>query len=129
MYSVAICLAEDFESPASLKRNSCLSTPISRLSTRCRSQFREKKGTRRNDLRLKLKATMMSRNNGPHHNIWTERLGAPGARSRIHLCVRYPHEAGYTLVALLALMTILALFAAAAAPSLRQQALREKEKE
>jgi type II secretory pathway pseudopilin PulG len=72
---------------------------------------------------------MTSRSNGPHHNILTERSGAPGARSRIHLCVRHPHEAGYTLVALLALMTILALFAAAAAPSLRQQALREKEKE
>jgi type II secretory pathway pseudopilin PulG len=72
---------------------------------------------------------MMSRSNGPHHNIWTERLGAPDARSRIHLCVRHPHEAGYTLVALLALMTILALFAAAAAPGLRQQALREKERE
>jgi len=72
---------------------------------------------------------MMSRSNGPHHNIWTERSGAPAARSRIHLSVRHPHEAGYTLVALLALMTILALFAAAAAPSLRQQALREKEKE
>ncbi|MEP6719578.1 MAG: type II secretion system protein [bacterium] len=38
-------------------------------------------------------------------------------------------EAGYTLVALLALMTILALFAVAAAPSLQQQARREKEKE
>ena len=38
-------------------------------------------------------------------------------------------KAGYTLVALLALMTILALFAAAAAPSLRQQARREREKE
>jgi type II secretory pathway pseudopilin PulG len=72
---------------------------------------------------------MMSRSNGPHHNIWTEALGGPGARWRIHLCVRDRHEAGYTLVALLALMTILALFAAAAAPSLRQQALREKEKE
>ncbi|MEO7970519.1 MAG: type II secretion system protein [bacterium] len=39
------------------------------------------------------------------------------------------HERGYTLVALLALMTILALWAAAAAPSLQQQARREREKE
>lgn len=39
------------------------------------------------------------------------------------------HEEGYTLVALLALMTILAMFAAAAAPNLRQQAQREREKE
>lgn len=36
-------------------------------------------------------------------------------------------EAGYTLVALLAVMTILALFAMAAAPNLRQQAERERE--
>jgi Tfp pilus assembly protein PilE len=38
-------------------------------------------------------------------------------------------EEGYTLVALLALMTILALFAAAAAPSIRQQAQRDREVE
>ena len=37
------------------------------------------------------------------------------------------HEQGYTLVALLALMTVLALFALAAAPSIRQQAQRERE--
>jgi Tfp pilus assembly protein FimT len=37
------------------------------------------------------------------------------------------HEQGYTLVALLALMTVLALFAMAAAPSIRQQAQRERE--
>jgi len=38
-------------------------------------------------------------------------------------------EAGYTLVALLALMTVLALFAMAVAPSAQQQAIREREKE
>lgn len=38
-------------------------------------------------------------------------------------------EQGYTLVALLALMTVLALFALAAAPSIRQQAQREREVE
>lgn len=38
-------------------------------------------------------------------------------------------EEGYTLVALLALMTILALFALAAAPGIRQQAQRERENE
>ena len=42
--------------------------------------------------------------------------------------VRSP-EAGYTLVALLAVMTLLALFAMAAAPSIRQQGQRENEKE
>lgn len=36
-------------------------------------------------------------------------------------------EGGYALVALLALMTVLALFALAAAPSIRQQAQRERE--
>jgi type II secretory pathway pseudopilin PulG len=40
-----------------------------------------------------------------------------------------PRERGYTLVALLALMTILALIMMSVAPSLRQQALREREKE
>lgn len=38
-------------------------------------------------------------------------------------------EAGYTLVALLAMMTVLALFAMAVAPSVQQQAIRENEKE
>jgi type II secretory pathway pseudopilin PulG len=43
--------------------------------------------------------------------------------------VRPHEEAGYTLVALLAMMTILALIALSAAPNLRQQAQREREKE
>jgi type II secretory pathway pseudopilin PulG len=38
-------------------------------------------------------------------------------------------EAGYTLVALLAMMTVLALLAMAVAPSAQQQAMREREKE
>jgi type II secretory pathway pseudopilin PulG len=38
-------------------------------------------------------------------------------------------ERGYTLVALLALMTVMALFAMAAAPSIHQQSLRERELE
>jgi len=38
-------------------------------------------------------------------------------------------EAGYTLVALLAMMTVLALFAMAVAPSMQQQAQRERERE
>ncbi|HYN26484.1 MAG TPA: hypothetical protein VES69_15790 [Pyrinomonadaceae bacterium] len=66
---------------------------------------------------------------GPHHKIcclligrWqvAERCDSPRSRSS---------EAGYTLVALLAFMTLLALFATAAAPSIRQQAQREREKE
>lgn len=50
-------------------------------------------------------------------------------RSCLHPSLSRQNEGGYTLVALLALMTILALFAAAAAPSLQQQARREREKE
>ena len=42
---------------------------------------------------------------------------------------RSSSEGGYTLVALLAMMTVLALFAMAAAPSMQQQVQREKEKE
>jgi type II secretory pathway pseudopilin PulG len=38
-------------------------------------------------------------------------------------------EAGYALVALLAMMTVLALFAMAVAPSMQQQAQREREQE
>jgi len=71
----------------------------------------------------------MSLRRRPHHNICglliTRRQVAKGhdsTRSR-------SSEAGYTLVALLALMTLLALFATAAAPSIRQQAQREREKE
>lgn len=66
---------------------------------------------------------------GPHHKMWTSvsndltvsptRQGVSARRS----------EDGYTLVALLALMTVLAIFALAAAPSIRQQAQREREVE
>ena len=66
---------------------------------------------------------------GPYHKIWTlrsERLepspfGSEASAAR--------GEAGYTLVALLGLMTVLALFAAAAAPLIRQQVQRERELE
>lgn len=72
---------------------------------------------------------MTNRSNGPHHNIWTGRSGAAGLRSCPYPSLSRHNERGYTLVALLALMTILALLAAAAAPSLQQQARREREKE
>ncbi len=72
---------------------------------------------------------MMSHRVGPYHNIWT----APDVRVKWHsptvkASIRSGEE-GYTLVALLALMTVIALFAMAAAPSIRQQALREREAE
>jgi len=63
------------------------------------------------------------------HNI----LGCGQIRSNQDLSVNnrpIDHsEGGYTLVALLALMTLLALFAMAVAPSIQQQTEREKEKE
>jgi type II secretory pathway pseudopilin PulG len=51
------------------------------------------------------------------------------AATRRGLAAERPAEAGYTLVALLALMTVLSLFAMAIAPSAQQQAVREREKE
>lgn len=42
-------------------------------------------------------------------------------------CLKRHSDRGYTLVALLALMTVLALFALAAAPDIRRQAQRERE--
>ena len=46
-----------------------------------------------------------------------------------YLDARRHSEGGYTLVALLAMMTVLALFAMAVAPSVQQQAQREREQE
>jgi type II secretory pathway pseudopilin PulG len=69
----------------------------------------------------------MSLSSGPYHKIWTyavSRLQGPIVASG---CSRPRGEEGYTLVALLAVMTVLALFAMAAAPSIRQQAQRERE--
>ena len=54
--------------------------------------------------------------------LWTPRLSSRQPQSS-------RHEGGYTLVALLALMTVLAIFAAAAAPSIRHHAQREREVE
>jgi len=63
------------------------------------------------------------------HNI----LGCGQIRSNEVLSVSIPSidhsQGGYTLVALLALMTVLALFAMAVAPSIQQQTEREREKE
>lgn len=70
----------------------------------------------------------MNFSRGPHHKICQARRSF----ERLHIQAedsRRSCEDGYTLVALLALMTILALFAAAAAPSIRHQAQREREVE
>jgi type II secretory pathway pseudopilin PulG len=63
------------------------------------------------------------------HNICGLRSAAAASHSRAVLVASRRSEGGYTLVALLAMMTVLALFAMAAAPSLQQQAQREREQE
>jgi type II secretory pathway pseudopilin PulG len=63
------------------------------------------------------------------HNICHSSSVVPTRRDRRAFGVSRRSEAGYSLVALLALMTILGLFAMAAAPSIHQQAQREREKE
>ncbi len=72
---------------------------------------------------------MTSRTIDSHHKI----LGSAFSRSSLLDCAdltRDRHsECGYTTVALLAFMTVLAIFAMAAAPRMQQQAMREHEKE
>lgn len=70
----------------------------------------------------------MSFSSGPHHKIWSVTRRSRTRSLQFGTLVRRREE-GYTLVALLALMTIVALFAAAAAPSIRQQGKREREVE
>ena len=70
---------------------------------------------------------MMNHRVGPHHKMWTWRLNALREPIAGQRTTKQPGEEGYTLVALLALMTVLALFALAAAPSIHQQAQRERE--
>jgi type II secretory pathway pseudopilin PulG len=63
------------------------------------------------------------------HNICGSRsFSSPAVSDAVSVSTRRS-EAGYTLVALLALMTVVALFAMAAAPSIQQQAQREREQE
>ncbi|MFN2491756.1 MAG: hypothetical protein ABR501_02595 [Pyrinomonadaceae bacterium] len=69
----------------------------------------------------------MNHRNGPHHKIWVLAAGRLREPIRRFQRSKPQREEGYTLVALLALMTVLALFAMAAAPVIRQQAQRERE--
>lgn len=64
-----------------------------------------------------------------HHNIFGLRMVTSNATMKMEKRQWRQSEAGYTLVALLGMMTVLALFAMAAAPRVQQQALREREKE
>ncbi|HEU4933361.1 MAG TPA: hypothetical protein VFT48_14860 [Pyrinomonadaceae bacterium] len=63
------------------------------------------------------------------HNICGLRSSAVASLSQAVSVASRRSEGGYTLVALLAMMTVLALFAMAVAPSLQQQAQREREQE
>lgn len=71
--------------------------------------------------------TNLSRDND--HNICGSRSRVATSRSDTVRVELRRSEGGYTLVALLAMMTILALFAMAVAPSIQQQAQREREQE
>jgi len=70
----------------------------------------------------------MNFSNGPHHNIWSVCGKSEIPSPKDSASLRHQEE-GYTLVALLALMTIVAIFAAAAAPRVRHQSQREREVE
>ncbi len=69
----------------------------------------------------------MNLRDGPDHNMWTYSTSSLSSSRVAKKPLSRHAERGYTLVALLALMTILALFALAAAPSIQQQAQRERE--
>lgn len=64
-----------------------------------------------------------------HHKICGMRNSLGEAASNPKMAPLGADQRGYALVALLAVMTLLALFALAAAPSIRQQTQREREKE
>jgi type II secretory pathway pseudopilin PulG len=64
-----------------------------------------------------------------HHNICRWGVVTSNAARKTEKAQFKRSEAGYTLVALLGMMTVLALFAMAVAPRVQQQALREREKE
>lgn len=71
----------------------------------------------------------MNRDAITDHNICGSSFVRLQRLSSRDLSAKRRSEGGYTLVALLALMTILALFAMALAPRVQQQAQREREKE
>lgn len=72
---------------------------------------------------------MMNHRATADHNIcgWSS-ISSSAVSDSVSVVTRRS-EAGYTLVALLAMMTVLALFAMAAAPSVQQQSLRDREHE
>src|ERR1051325_8613222 len=71
----------------------------------------------------------MNHRRNPDHNILGSRLSHSIGPLTVPSATRRRSEGGYSLVALLAVMTVVALFAMAVAPSLQQQSQRDKEKE
>jgi len=65
----------------------------------------------------------------PHHKILGSAVSASSSVGTTNFDRKRSSERGYTTVALLAFMTVLAIFAMAAAPRIQQQAVREREKE
>ena len=72
---------------------------------------------------------MMNSSPVTDHNIYGSTSSVVTSRSRPVLRATRRSEGGYTLVALLAMMSVVALFAMAVAPSMQQQAQREREQE
>jgi type II secretory pathway pseudopilin PulG len=72
---------------------------------------------------------MTNRSTDQHHKILGSAFLSSSAAAGANLARDRSSERGYTIVALLAFMTILAIFAMAAAPRMQQQAMREREKE
>ena len=71
----------------------------------------------------------MNHSHRPDHNILGSRWICSIEPSTVLTGTERRSDEGYSLVALLAVMTVFALFAMAVAPSLQQQSQREKEKE
>src|SRR5438445_1260581 len=71
----------------------------------------------------------MSTSTNLHHKICGSASLGLRTASSADPTIERRSEAGYTLVALLAVMTLLALFAMAAASNVQQQSQREREKE
>jgi type II secretory pathway pseudopilin PulG len=76
-----------------------------------------------------INAKVMNPGPAPDHKICGSRQSGSAPLSDGISVVPRRSEGGYTLVALLAMMTVVALFAMAVAPSVQQQSQRELEKE
>ena len=81
------------------------------------------------DRRRELMLKMTNLRTRVDHNICGSRSIGSEPLSAADRAASRRSEGGYTLVALLAMMTVVALFAMAAAPSIQQQAQREREQE